>query len=193
MGRFPGYPWHDQWKPCRWICQIPASACDQIFSMAGCDRFRIQAPGSVHHTELRLRLDRPFHRLSAGGQPVRSCQMHDRCRMWHLSSFPVTSYRRGDHLLRQHLAQLKERQLSCFRDTGSGKYRMASISGAAQASGLQPHCKRLQQCHVLALALNPQCDWELLEGHPVTRFFRKWDLPGSCIHRRRLEADRHPP
>ena len=57
------------------------AACDQIFSMAGCDRFRIQAPGSVHHTELRLRLDRPFHRLSAGGQPVRSCQMHDRCRM----------------------------------------------------------------------------------------------------------------
>ena len=70
----------------------------------------------------------------------------------------ATSYRRGDHLLRQHLAQLKERQLSCFRDTGSGKYRMASISGAAQASGLQPHCKRLQQCHVLALALDPQCD-----------------------------------
>ena len=56
------------------------------------------------------------------------------------------------------LAQLKERQLSCFRDTGPGKYRMASISGAAQNSGLQPHCNRLQQCHVLALALNPQCD-----------------------------------
>ena len=55
-------------------------------------------------------------------------------------------------------AQLKERQLPCFRDTGSGKYCMASISGAAQASGLQPHCKRLQQCHVLALALDPQCD-----------------------------------
>ena len=92
----------------------------RFFNMAGCDRFQIQAPGSVHHAELRLRLDRPFHRLSAGVNQYEAarCMTVAGCDIYHPSQSLLT----GEEITfcGNISRSLKERQLSCFRDTGSG-------------------------------------------------------------------------